>query len=160
MEFLLDVTRQLFNIDVKQNPTSNGKRMLSAIVVASCLHDIYDIRVISTELLSKLLSLFRLMPDVLNKKCEDWELLNTSISESSFRKKAFEAICELIHHRSCIKPYIHSSWLCAIPTAHFLSQDYVPFQSIELDERRIKWKGQFIDLTPIKKRNYDQPATQ
>lgn len=163
VKFLLCVTEDLFSIDIKQDTTSNGMRMLSAIVIASCLHHMINkfgmniYKAISDQQLSHLLSLFCLMPDVQNRKCEDWELLNTFIP-GAFKIRASEAVSALINQLSK-KKFSHTSWLFAIPTAHFLKGSSVPFQDIELDIKKIQWEDQFIDLATVRGKTHSQAAS-
>ena len=162
MKFLLCTTEELLSINVKQDAASNGRRMLSAIVIASCLHYLINKKIniykkFPDEQISQLLSLFCLMPDVQNHKCEDWELVNANIPEA-FKNRACEAVTALINHLNKTK-FSHTSWLFAIPTAHFLNGSSVPFQDIELDTSKIQWVDQLIDLATVRQKTHYQAAS-
>lgn len=163
VKFLLRTIEELLSINVKQDAPSNGRRMLSAIVIASCIHYLNNkfrmnvYKRITDQQISQLLSLFCLMPNVQNRKCEDWELLSTVIPEA-FKIKAGEAVSALINHLNK-KKFSHTSWLFAIPTAHFLKGFSVPFQDIELDIRKIQWEDQFIDLATVREKTHYQAAS-
>ena len=163
MKFLLSATEELSRIDVKQDAPSNGIRILSAIVIAYCLHYLINrfginiYKKFPDDQISQLLSLFCLMPDVRNHKCEDWELVNANIPEA-FKNRACVAVTALINHLNK-KRFTYTSWLFAIPTAHFLEGSSVPFQSIELDASKIQWEDQLIDLTTVREKTHFQTAS-
>ena len=143
LKFLHEMTNKLFNTPI-QNALMNGKRMLKAAIIVSCLHTLID-EAIPVELLEKLLKLFRLIPDVESEICQDWDIFATSMTES-MKTTVSEAICRFINEMSRREKF-HPSWLMAMPVAHFLTGASKPFQSIDLDDKKIQWTNEAINLT-------------
>ena len=155
-KFLFEITNKLSSITI-QNAIMNGKRMLKAAIIASCLHKMFSEKEIPLELLNKLLNLFRLLPDVEKETCEDWDYFKTSIPES-LKATASEAMYRFINELSGRESLSYSSWLFATPVAHFLSGASEPFQSIELDDREIQWTDEDINLTDIRRKTQHHNA--
>lgn len=151
MQFLFDKLDRLFCIDVT-NAIDNGRRILSAIVIICCLNKMVSrcikLADIPSDRVATLLSMLRVMPDMQNRKCEDWDYVK-SFTES-FRKEAFESVLALTVHLSHTKYFSIPDWMYAIPVVHFLKPVAVPFQEIELDPRKIPWVDKLIDLQTIR----------
>ncbi len=160
--FLFDIVNELSRITIK-DAISNGKRMLSAIVIICCLHEmiVNNWITINCYQRSQLFYLLHMRPDITHKTCEDWNILKGFIPES-FRREAGRALYSFIKHQiqGLNKHFSLPSWLYAIPTAHFLSLASKPFQDLQLDPRRIEWEDSFIDLATVKKKTYQEYATQ
>ena len=152
--FLLDIVEQLCCKKVEGNVMVNGKRMLSAIVIICCLHDMtpkcISMESIPPQHLCLLLSLLCLMPDVKHQKCEDWDYLIALIPKS-FRKTAYESVLALTIHLSHIKYFDLPDWLFAVPVVHFLKPNACkPFHEVEYNPRRIPWGDKLIGLQTIR----------
>ncbi len=153
MKFLLDIVDRLSCVDINGNAMRNGKRMLSAIVLTCCLYEMVPncikISAIPSDRVSALLSLLRLMPDLQNQKCADWDFLINFIPKS-FRKTASDAVLALTMQLSHTKYFSLPDWLFAIPVVHFLRQDVFPFQEFQLDPRKIPWGDKLIGLQTVR----------
>ena len=154
LQFLLDIVNQLYHMDVKDSIVFNGKRILSAIVIICCFHEmtpqhIKRLEDIPSDHISALLSLLCLKPDMQRQECNDWNYLITFIP-SSFRKTVSDAILALIVHLSHTKYFELPEWLFAIPIVHFLRSISKPFQEIETEPNRIPWGDKLIGLQTVK----------
>lgn len=155
MYILLDIMKQLLEMEIK-GAIHNGKRMLSAIVIMCCLHEMIpkciQISDIPSDAMSALLSLLRLMPDVHNQKCADWDYLRSLIPDS-YWKTAYESILALTVHLSHTAYFDFPDWLYAIPVVHFLKKTSKPFKEIELNPKQIPWGDKLIGLETIRSHN-------
>lgn len=154
LKFLMDIAVQLIRMDIKGNVILNGRRMLSAIIVICCLHEltpktIKHLSDIPSDLISALLSLLCLMPDLDRRKCADWNYLTTFIPDS-LRKKVSDAILAFVVHLSHTKYFDLPDWLFAVPIVHFLRKITTPFQDLETNPKKISWGDRLIGLQGVK----------
>ena len=153
MLFLLDIVEKLCLVGVNGNSAINGKRMLSAIITACCLHEMcpkfIKLSDVPPDHVSALLSLLRLMPDVQNQKCVDWEYARAYIPDT-FVKAASSAVLALTVHLSHTEYFNLPDWMFAIPVIHFLRTDSVPFQEIEYDPKKIPWRDRLLGLEGVR----------
>ena len=155
--FLLDIVEQLYDRNIQGSAMVNGRRMLSAVIIACCLHEMIPgcIRLsdIHHQHLRLLLSLFYLMPNVQDQKCDDWDYL-IALIPTSFRKAASESVLALTVHLSHVKYFDLPDWLFAIPVIHFL-RVCNPFHKFELNPRRIPWGDKLIGLQSIRSKTHN-----
>ena len=153
--FLLDIVEMLCLVEINENPITNGKRMLSAIVIICCLDAMIPNCIehshISPDRISALLSLLRLLPDVQNQRCADWEYLKAYIPEA-FQKKASDAVLAFTLHLNHTEYFILPDWMFAIPVIHFLRSTSVPFQEIEFNPEKIPWRDKLLGLDDVRSR--------
>lgn len=92
--------------------------------------------------------MLRLIPDVENRACIDWEILEAFIYD---RKVTSEAVLSFVVHLSHKKHLLQNEWLFAVPLVHFLCQRSQPF------EEKIQWnvKDNIIGWDGIRSRTYD-----
>lgn len=155
MDILLGIMTKLLEIEIK-DAIHNGKRMLSAIVIMCCLHEMIPkclrISDIPPDSMSALLSLLHLQPDMHNRMCADWDYLIQCIPDS-YRKTASESVLALTVHLSHTSYFNYADWLYAIPVVHFLKKTSKPFKEIELNPKQIPWGDKLIGLETIRSHN-------
>lgn len=141
----------------KATQTANGNRMSSVVILLCCLHQIKELKVelLPWENVSALLSMLRLMPEVSNHNCLDWDQLKKLIPDS-FREKACEAIRVIAVHLGRAKHFDYYQWLFALPVVHFLHRSSTPFQGLEFNPRAIQWEDKLLELGTIRKNIKDK----
>lgn len=156
VEVLCDVVDKLYHIDIQGNEILNGKRLVSVITVILCFDKIIpkviNFQDIPFEHIVQVVSMLRLMPDVQNKRCNDWTFLDPFI-HNNFRRETCEAVLSFVGQLSHQKHFSRNEWLFAIPLVHFLHRKS-PFQARELDPEKIRWKDDIIGLNGIRSRTY------
>ena len=145
---LFETVEILYHTDI-QNPLFNGKRIASALAVICCFHHIFlKAEDIPSEITIELLSMLRLMPDIQNKKCVDWDYVIKLIPET-LKESAFEAVQAMIVNLSKKDPF-QPEWLFSLPIIHFLDGNIQQFQPIVASPRAINWVDHMINLASVK----------
>ena len=146
---LFEIVEALYHTDIKQNPLSNGKRIASAIAVICCFHHIFlKAEDIPSEIITALLSMLQLMPDIQNKRCADWDYVIKLIPET-LKESAFKAIQAMIVNLSKKDPF-EPEWLFSLPIIHFLDGNVQQFQPVVANPRAINWEDRMINLPSVK----------
>lgn len=125
--------------------------MLSVLIIICCMCELEVKMADMNKYLPFLLNTLRLMPDKRNQVCEDWDYLSEHIPEH-FRLTASKYIVQVFNFL-CETEKKYSGWFTAIPVIHFLRKDSLPFQMIELEQDKIQWKDELIDLETVKERH-------
>lgn len=157
-DHLFEVSEEIYGR--KPTQTNNARRMSSVVVLLCCLHQMIIYKELEVERLpwdkvSVLLSMLRLMPEVLSQDCFDWVQLQKFIPDS-FREEACEAIRVVAVHLSRAKQFDYYQWLFALPVVHFLHGSSRPFQELEFDPRAIQWEDKLLQLGTIRKTTRDK----
>ena len=152
VDYLLNITRKIFFIEVQGNPGLNGKRMASALAIICCIRK----NRINIELndASALLEMLRLMPDVQSSKCIDWEYVNELIPKK-FKASVAEYVRTMANSLCQKKHFSLPEWLYAMPVLHFLCGVSSPFQEVLLSSTEIPWGSKLIELGKVKSHTYE-----
>ena len=146
----------LYQLEIK-GALENGKRMSSVLVILCCLHNMIPKCIKRNQLYlltkSTLLYMLRLMPDLVQKRCLDWEYLKTMIPPR-FKKTVYEAVLgftmDLGHTENLSQPH----WLYSVPLIHLLGGTIQPFQELCLDPSKVPWEDKVIGLSTIRSKTY------
>lgn len=149
IDYLFDIVEILYNTDVKQSGTLNGKRMASALTIICCIYKIVTkMEGMPFENVAALLSMLCLMPDAENQVCVDWDIVNELLPKT-MNAIAFEATHSLMRYLSRHHHFLRQ-WLFALPVLHFLNGTSQPFQPAEYKPQDIPWGDRVIGLGYIK----------
>jgi hypothetical protein len=145
LDYFFSIIEKLYHIDVKQDVSLNGRRIVSALTVLCCLNSMIMRMDIPFEPVAALLSMLCPMPDVERMLCADWDLVNTMLPES-MKKMTFDAVRRFISYLSGHKPLSNPEWMFALPVAHFLDGRTQPYHSMEHIPRSIPWDDKVLGL--------------
>lgn len=135
------------------SPISNGRRLISVIVIILCFEEIFaNLENIPFETIIQLVFMLRLRPDVKHRTCDDWQFLKLHIHDTH-KKVIREAILHFVQQLSIKKHLLQNEWLFAVPLVHFLHEMSQPFQE---EQHAIEWKAKnVIGWRGIKSKTYD-----
>ena len=132
----------------------NGMRISSVLVVICCLYQC-RLKISSAHIISNILFMLKLMPDVEKKKCVDWEYVENVVPKW-YKKVIYEGIHQHFMQLLMSELLFKLDWLFAIPIMHFLNGDAKPFRSIEYDPRKIQWSSNLIDPAVVQRLNTEE----
>ena len=148
-------------LNAKQCATQeeNGKRIAAVSSVIYCFDMLSPrpllIEGIHFDCIADMMSMLTLRPDTENRKCIDYEYIDSLIPQNS-KKKAAEAInrfcVQLLHNRKLQSP----QWLYAVPLIHFLRGDCKPFQVPELNPEKMMWGDKNLGLSAVRSQTHDK----
>ena len=153
-EWLLQVMKELRQ--VVHNPANqNGKRMASVLSIIFCFDHLIpryiSMSIFKNEDIADMLSMLTLSPNVEQRKCLDYDYVNTLV-KPQMRKTLAEAIlsfCIQLHHKTFL---FQPKWLYAVPLLHFLQGVSQPFGNFELDPQKMKWGDASLGLNSLRQR--------
>lgn len=157
MDFLVLVVRGIASrgcVDVNEN----GQKILSVLTIICCFFKMIPRQIkidqIPVEVMTDMLLMLRLMPQLKGKKCTDWDCVLASTRNT--HDALPQSLQGFIIRLSRVKHLERPEWLYSVPLFHLLNRKVVPFQAIELDPRKIPWDNKDIGLSAIRSMTYDK----
>ena len=93
------------------------------------------------------------MPDPIQRRCLDWEYLQTMIPPT-FQKTVYEAVLGFTMDLSHTEYLSQPSWLYSVPLVHLLHGTIQPFQELCLDPSKVPWEDTLISLSTIRSKTF------
>lgn len=146
--WLLEIMKKLHEMPYRP-ALQNGRRMASVLSVMLCFHHLIPkyvhMEAFSVDEIALMVSMLRIIPDVHQKKCIDYDYVNKMVQpqEKKHIAEIILAFCNQLHHKMYFGKI---QWLYAIPLLHFLQKASHPFENPELDPQEMKWGDPYLGL--------------
>ena len=108
---------------------------------------------IHTDDASAMMSMLTLQPDVKQRKCEDFDIVNGYINVG-VKKQVVDALLHFCNHLCHTASLNDPLWLYALPLIHFLQGISQPFDVLQLVPDKIKWQNPSLGLNTLRGKTY------
>lgn len=148
--------RELQTVPTK-TAVENGHKIASVLCIMLCFDFLIPHKIkmynLPKDLISMMMSMMSLHPDVKQKKCDDFYALRDCVPDV-VKKHVISVILSFCNQLSKTSYLSYPFWLYAVPLIHFLQGACQPFDGLQLDPEKIVWSDPQLGLYPVRKKTY------
>ena len=142
---------------VKDHPVDtaegNGKKVMVGIIIICIIGKLLETKLLSTDNIplsyaASMLQTLCLNPDLVHKKCLDYEFVRRFIPDH-YVKDVTSAISELGNYLMVKADIEHAEWLYCLPILHFLNNHIKPFDTLDFPVDNIDFPDPCLKLGRI-----------
>lgn len=153
---MLSVLRELQSVPSK-TAVENGRKIASALCIMLCFDLLIPRKIKMSDMpkgaMSMMMSMMSLQPDVKQRKCDDFCVVNSCIPDA-VKKHVISVILSFCNDLSHTSSLSHPFWLYAVPLIHLLQGACQPFDRLQLDPEKIVWSDPHLGLYPVRGKTY------
>ena len=131
-------------------PEENGKIVMTAIILICIVGKLLGTKQlqphdIPVPYAASMLQMLCLSPDLVNKKCLDYEFVR-SVIPNHYVKDVTHAISELGNYLITTGNIEHVEWFYCLPILHFLNNNTKPFDTLDLPFEKLVFTDTYLKL--------------